>query len=167
MRRLLEGVRLPDVQDIGGALVDYREILEEWNESVGPINVQLTLLINRGASIQFESEIHNHFVVTGRMIERTVRARQAGREPDKDQLAKAQQALDNAQARLYRFNSMVLNELKRRRETAYLGVKLPYDRWHIEKYSTWDLIKSLFIRNVDSYAVFGSPLDASLPEGGR
>jgi len=154
MRRLLAATRSLPVQELQTRLKDYDEALVTWNEKLNGFYVRLAFIPGHELSIEMERSVHKKLAVEGARIEKLVRVRLKGGWADTTECASIDHALNHAQAALLRFNKRMLRLVDAAKKRVYFGESIPYRSAFIFQFSTMELIKALFIRDVDGHSVF-------------
>ena len=158
-RRLLWAIRsMPDAS-IDDRLKSYDESLTRWNENLGNYYVRLTLYASYYDTTDLERRIHDPFQAVGAELEAMVRVRRRGKQPDAAKIAKIDRRLNDLQGEIFVFNRDLLRIVENLRERIYFGRTVKYSKENLAVFSTWQLIKALFVSNVDTHSIIGAPSD--------
>jgi hypothetical protein len=117
--------------------------------------------------IQLESFLQTKLQAASATIEELLYQRRTGLVPEKNVVIGASKALMAIQANAINFNKELLRIVESRRIEVYYGTKINFSSSNIEKFSTWQLVKALFIRDVDAYSITRPTLDLQLPRRRR
>ncbi len=163
MRRLLASVRTFPLEKMEGRLLDYEKSLIRWNESINSYNVRLTFYTSYGFAKDLEESVQKEFVRLGSQIEALVRRRRMDAPVSREEVEPIRVELDNLQARIFRFSRDLVSELEKVRSHTYFGRRIHYRWGDLKDFSTWDLIKALFIRDVYSHSIIRPSDDIAPP----
>jgi hypothetical protein len=158
-RRLLWAVRSLSDELMEDRLKEYDTALVEWNESLSAYYVRLTIYATYAGRYDLDGRIHQPFQTIGSQLETMVRERRQGTHPARADMFRIERSLNSLQAETLNFSRDVLKRVEETRQKVYFGNKIPYSRENLKKFSTWQLIKALFVPDVDTHAIFRSPSD--------
>ncbi len=167
MRRLLAAAYNMSDTDVKERLSDYNKILIEWNDNLPSFLVKLTVYSNFSYTYLLENDLQNTFQSLGARIEAAVRRRRSGKPQDPGERARIDSALNTLQGRIYNFNRDLLKRLDQTRREIYFGQSIPYELQWLEEFSTTELIKAFFLRDVDRHSIVRPLADPKLPTRGR
>src|SRR5207237_8686612 len=102
---------------------------------------------------RLERTIHNRFQETGRRLDRLIQAKYSGKAVDSAAVSDIAKELTKIQASGINFNKTVLRLVEKRKSDVYFDIKLRFTWANMDKFSTWQLVKALFVRNVNSFSV--------------
>jgi len=137
---------------------NYDSTLKRWNDKLNSFYVGLTLYDRRSTAIALEYRLQDPFFRCGQKLESAIRARRAEtRLPPRADLGRE---LDHASATLFNMNRDLLSRLESLRKKVYYGVQLRFNPYTLEHFTTWELLKALFIRDIDKFTVVRSTLDS-------
>lgn len=158
MKRLYSLIYNSSLAEMELGLNHYDSILKRWNDNLNSFYVGLTLYDRRSTAIALEYRLQNPFFRCGQRLELAIRARRA--ETPLPPRADLGQELDHASATLFNMNRDLLARLESLRKKVYYGVPLKFDRYTLQSFTTWELFKALFIRDIDKFTVVRSTLDS-------
>lgn len=147
-------------------LKSYDEILLRWNEGLNSLYVRLALYADYDFTRRLE-QVHNEFAAIGTRVEHLVRQRRLGQPLNQRTEFELQLKLNSLQGKLFTFNRDLLNEVENKRTLVYYGIKVKFSPTNLHLFTTWQLIKAVFIRDVDAHAVVRPTHDFGLPRGAR
>jgi hypothetical protein len=164
------GTRLYQTQRLFWALKSQSEAVEErvklydaavteWSGRLGSFYARLTINANYKYTLDLERKLHIPFQAIGAQLEAEVRRRRAGGTITKtktDALEKELTALSGSQVS---YSRDLLSAVEDKRKSVYFGRRIPFNERTMTKLSNWELIKALFIRDIDSHAVVRSTTD--------
>jgi hypothetical protein len=160
MQRLLWAVRsLPD-DVMEQRLKDYDATLTLWNESLSTYFVRLTLYASYYDTVDLERRIHEPFQRVGARLEAMVKSRRRQQPLSRSETVSLENQLNDLQGVSFQFNRDLLRVVENKRTIIYFGDSMDYSRSNIGKFSTWQLIKALFVSDVDAHTVARSSLDS-------
>ena len=165
MRRLAWATRRTEAQ-VDDRLKSYDAILTKWNESLTSFLVRLTFYADYGTARTLEVRLQTAFTEAGAMVESLVRRFRSGSEISLYDLNPIGVRLNSLQGEVFRFNRDMLRVVEQMRERAYFGERIPFNAGTIRKYSNWELIQALFVRDVDRHSIFRAPPDPRVPFSG-
>jgi hypothetical protein len=167
MQRLLFSLRRSSDEQLVRRVTDYEDIVKRWNERLTSFYVRLPLLAYTDLGPQLESSVQARLQAASATIEELLYKRRAGVVPEKDTVRSASEALSSIQARAINFNRELLRIVESRRVDVYYGTRIDFSAVNLDKFSTWQLVKALFIRNINAYAIMRPTLDLQLPRRRR
>lgn len=141
-------------------LQEYDGALKRWNERLTSFYIRLPMLASYELAHHLETSIQTELVKTGSDIENLVSRRSAGTPTQKGQSAKIENDLNRIQGRAIAFNKRLLDVVQSQRGDVYYGKRLEFSPQNMGHFSTWMLVKALFVRDVDSLSVVRPPLDS-------
>lgn len=169
----LAGRRLSRMQRLQGALgledeivrrrlQEYDESLSEWNERLASFNVRLTILDTYDRALDLD-QIQQYFVASGIDLEKLVRIKLGGQTVPKQLRAALESRLNEIQGALFRFNREVLKAVEYSQAVTYHGVEVKFSRRTVRLFSSWHLIKALFVPLEQVPSIYRSAVDAPEP----
>jgi|WetSurMetagenome_2_1015567.scaffolds.fasta_scaffold24954_3 hypothetical protein len=168
MRQLLYAAFSLSEQEMEDRLLDYRTVLADWNESLPSFFVRLTTYGGWDYTYSLEETLQTGLVSAGARIEAAVRRRRAGKPHPPGERTAIERDLNRLQGRINAFNRDLLGKLDRVRREIYFGQSIPYNTYWLDDFSTLDLIKALFVRDVDGHSIVRPLAHPKLPiRGGR
>ena len=160
MQRLAASLTSSSNEKLAARIADYEDILKRWNERLTSFYVRLPLLASSYLAPNLESSIQLTLVEIGANIEDQLRRRNAGDNADKKSVIKIQNRLNAIQGKAISFNKSMLRIVETRRTEIYYGRRIELNEWTLEQFSTWHLIKALFVRDINSYSIIRSSIDS-------
>lgn len=126
----------------------YIDIVKEWNINLPSFYSRITFIMSWGETSFLENSVQKKFFSCGRLIEQAIRLKRSG-NPIDNELRK------NIRNEIRILNSSVTNILRimnrilfDRKNIIGYGKKIYYSDGDLAKYSTFDLFKALFARDV-------------------
>lgn len=159
MRRLLWSLRRSDTDLIASRLQDYDSTAVAWNESLSSFYVRLAFYVGGGDSISLEHRIHEPFQQAGADLEQLVRLHRSGNSNLGAALTRLELRMNSLQGKSLDFTKDLMRVVERKKRTVYAGTVIHYSRHTIDQFSTWELIKVTFARDVDRFSVRRSSSD--------
>jgi hypothetical protein len=163
MRRLLAAVRSLSDDILKQRVLDYDHSLLEWNDSLGSYYVRLTFYSNYYNATYLEGYLQAPFAAAGKRIEKIIQKRNAGQAITSQEVVSIDSELNDLQARIFRFNRDLTRLVESVRRKVYFGDRISYSPNNLPKFSTWELVISLFIREVDHHSVVRPAADLHAP----
>lgn len=163
MRELAAAVRRDQYAD---ELATYRLVLARWNGKLHTYYALLTFYTKWHRAIDLEHEIHDNFAAVGRRIESAIRKRRSGTEVAASEFDKIGADLNGVAGSVANFSRRLVRETELRRVEVFYGRKLAYTMSDIVRLGNVDLIKLLFVSNIDTFSVVRPTLDVGFPLGG-
>jgi hypothetical protein len=160
MQRLASNLLHSSDEKLAARVADYDDALKRWNERLTSFYVRLPLLASYDLTYRLERSIQVPLVDTGSNLEKLLNARQSGSVLDQKSIVKIQNRLNSIQGRVVSFNKEMLHTVEARRTEVYYGKKVGYSQENLEHFSTWQLVKAIFVRDVNSLSVTRSSLDS-------
>ena len=160
MRRLNLVFRTGSDSELMERLRQYDEILQRWNERLPSFYIRLPMLADYHFAWQLETSIQKEFIEIGDAIERLLTTRRAGDSLPLGEVTRIDRRLNNLQGKAIAFTKRLLTELRNRRVDVYYGKKIRFRPENLGYFSTWQLIKALFVRDVDALAIGRASLDS-------
>lgn len=129
-----------------------------WNERIHSFYVRMPLLMQGNKAIDIERNLQPLFRDISRDIKRLRTQKAAGKELKSQELASIEQKINSLQGKALEINKDLLRYLLSKRN-AIKGEKLEYRIENLRKFSTTQLICSLFTRKIDSLSIARAPQD--------
>jgi hypothetical protein len=149
-------------------LASYQCVLEKWNGKLHNWYAQLTFQFAWDKAQDLERRVHSSFVNAGALIEKEIRSQRAPSSlPDRGRLARISEKLDSAAGEISEFTRTISRECEERREEVYYGQKIKYNLRNIVLFTNLELIKLLFVSDIDNFSVVRPSADALVPLGRR
>jgi hypothetical protein len=167
MQRLLLNLRRSSNEQLLSRAGDYDDIVKRWNERLTTFYVRLPLLASSDLGIRLESTVQTKLQVVGASIDELVYQTRCGNIPNKYAVTNALKTLNSIQVRAINFNKELLRIVEIRRIEVYYGARIDFSVGHLEEFSNWQLVKALFIRDVNSYSITRPTFDLQLPRRRR
>ncbi len=139
---------------------EYEEALQRWNEKLASFYIRLPLLAEYNFAWQLERYIQAELVRIGGRIETLARERLSGAAITRGEPSKIEADLNKLQGRAIGLSKSLLRAVKERRIDVYYGKEVPFTSANLHCFSTWQLVKALFVRDVNSLSVVRASLDA-------
>jgi len=143
-----------------GRLIDYEAAVVKWNERLTSFYVRLALLSSSELVYRLERTIHTRFQQTGQRLDRLIQARQGGGSINTGAVSEITKELTKIQINALGFNKTVLGIVEKRKSEVYFGIRLRFSWTTMKRFSTWQLVKALFVRDVNSLSILSTTLDS-------
>jgi hypothetical protein len=166
-QRLLFNLRRAADEDLQSRIADYDDIVRRWNERLTSFYVRLPLLAGYGLAERLESRLHERLAAAGRRIDELVYKRRRGDPVDKNSISEILKTANSIQGSALKFNKDLLRIVETRRAEVYYGTRVKFSADNLARFSTWQLVKALFVRDINSLSILCPTLDLKLPVRGR
>lgn len=154
MRQLTYALYPGSSLSITDEVVAYRVVVKNWNSALSSYYTRLALYVRRSMAYRLEREIHKEFVIAGRALEILVRGQLESRVPSsRSTVAVVEDRLNEVQAAIISFSDDLLAAVIDRRSEISVGRRVYYLSGNIAEYSTFELVKALFVSDVKSLYV--------------
>jgi hypothetical protein len=160
MRRLNRVLAAGAAGEVEERSKQYDEALQRWNERLASFYIRLPMLAEYRFAWHLENTIQNALVKVGGEIDELTRKRKSGGTIAKGEPTRIEEQLNKVQGRAIRFTERLLSEVRERRVDVYYGKRLPFVAENLRHFSTWQLIKALFVRDINSLAIIRASLDS-------
>lgn len=151
---------LPSQEKITGRRYDYEESTKKWNERLTSFLVRLPVLSEYEFAARLENRIQRKMARIGRSIDTELKNYDDGTPQSKERLSNLRSELLSLQGSAISFNKDLLNSVISQRVDIYYGKKIKFSEENLHHFSTWQLIKALFIRDINSHSVVRTPLNS-------
>lgn len=152
-------VRGPD-EKINSRFQEYDEVLKRWNERLTSFYIRLPMLAHYDLAFTLEKSIQAGLVKTGATLENLIVNHKAGASISKSQVAGVERELIAIQGKAIAFNKKLLVVVHSRRTDVYFGKPLKFSPENLKYFSTWQLVKALFVRDINSLSIVRAPMDS-------
>lgn len=159
MRRLNRVLAGGTIEQIDSRLREYDEVLKRWNERLASFYIRLPMLAHYDLALRLENSIQANLVRIGSTIEELARKRKEGAPISKGLPSQIEKELNDIQGKAIAFGKQLLALVQSRRVDVYYGKRLHLSPENLKYFSTWQLIKALFVRDIDSFSVVRASLD--------
>lgn len=166
MKRMVLSTRMPN-DEFFARVPEYSEITKRWNERLTSFFTRLTILASHSFTQRLEGDLQSRLVNIGMLVDRIITDRKSDHPISSSRVDFALTSLNSLQGMASRFSRDLLKLVEARREEVYYGVYIEYRPRNLHRFSTWDLVKSLFVRDIDSYAILRPAVDSDFPSGRR
>src|SRR5579859_5875215 len=147
MRRLNRSLATGTIDEIAALRTEYEDALRRWNEKLASFYIRLPVLADYAFTWELEHQIQSDLVRIGTALERLVKERLSGAPSVKaGEPTRIEGELNRLQGKAIEVNKRLLHELKARRVDVYYGKRLKFTAENLRHFSTWQLIKALFVR---------------------
>jgi len=161
MRRLNRALASGAPEKIATALKEYDDILKRWNERLTSFLIRLPMLADYSLALRLENSIQASLVKIGAALEALAIEQGSGAPvSSKSQYTQLEDALNGLHGHAITFNKCLLDLVHSRRADVYYGKRLKFSRENLAHFSTWQLVKALFVRDIDSLSIIRTPLDS-------
>lgn len=155
MKRLALQLSSTSREHDNSSVEDYKEATKAWNQNLGSIYVRLSQLGKTQYRYKLESELHNPM-------------RRASVEIDKalhdtihrQKLVPVIYQLNSITRSALNYNERLLREVHNFRRHIYFPEKIYFSRDTMFHFSTWQLVKAIFVADVNRISVIRSPLNS-------
>ena len=165
-RRLFESeqiaaaIREGKGQAITACRADYRGAVAAWNERLPVFYAKLIVGGNRNLAYVLERKVQKRFYDAHVLIASAILQVEAGRQLDAHNMLVLARCLMTLRAVTSRFNQQMLLFLQTRRSDTKIGQKIYFTEFNLHYFSTWQLLKAIFIREINSLSIIRPPLDS-------
>jgi hypothetical protein len=139
MKRIVLSTGLEDAK-FTARLSEYDDITKKWNERLASFHSRLTILATYNDSLSLE-RIQKALVSAAGLIDSMIKDQKGKAPKDIHKVRAAMKSLDLLQGRLSYFSKSLLNGVEKKRFEVYYGRYVPYNRYNIRFFSTWQLVK--------------------------
>jgi hypothetical protein len=147
MRGLLNAIKIES--NVEDSVKEYKGTISEWNTSIHSWFAKMTFLIDWNTTLSLESDVHGRFVAVGGKLEALIRDYRRDGQVSGRAIASVDAALNALAGQIDRFLKRILKHIKNRREIVKNGKRLFYRLEDLPEYTTFDLVKTLFVSDVD------------------
>lgn len=147
MRSLLNDLR--SGSNVENSVLEYKKAIGDWNISLHSWFARITFLINWETTISLERDLHAEFVGVGAKLEVLIRDFRSGGNLAQSRIAQADKSLNSLTGQLDRFLKLILRHIQEKRSIIRNGRHIFYNRTDLAEYTTLDLVKALFVSDVD------------------
>src|SRR5262249_25820021 len=130
------------------------------NERLTSFYVRLAILVGDGFANKLERSVQDSLVEVGAQLDVLVSKRKGQGRISSVETAEIERRMSSIQGRAILFNQKLLTVVKSRRADIYFGRPVKFMPETLKHFSTWYLIKALFVRDVDSLSIVRAPMDA-------
>lgn len=162
MQRLILGIDV-DQKKLQGRFLEYEDISRRWNERLLSFYNRLTIFGENYLTTILETEIQSSFVKNSRLLELMGHGKISGKGVDSNRVQVMVHSLNALNGRIGNFNKRLLNYLEKKRIEVYFGTYVRYERGNLYLFSNRQLVKALFIRDVNRYSILCPALDVTFP----
>ena len=165
-RRLFEMMQLADAiqrrkaDEIKHARQNYRAAVAAWNERLPVFYANLIIGNNPNLAYVLERRVQLRFVAAHRLFASAINQFEESGEAGNNRTREINAALATLRGIATRFNEQLLSHVRSRRADTRIGQRLIFSQNTLHYFSTWQLIKALFVRNIDSLSIIRPPLDS-------
>lgn len=164
MRNLVAALKRGAYQD---ELERYRIVLGTWNGAIHAYYAQLTFQLKWDCATDLENRIHKKFVAVGGEIEAEIRRLELGEATKISHYSALDRHLNQIAGEIADFSRFLVRSTEERRQEVFYGRELTYKRSDIVRLGNFDLIKLIFVSDIDSFSVVRSTTDVASPLGRR
>lgn len=141
------------------AVEDYRVAVKSWNENVNSYYVRFSQLGLGRFRYRLESELHDPMRKQGDLIDNAIYKKEE-KSGHVDGLRSVVVELNRINAASLDFNKSLLQDVHNKRVKIYFPKRIIFSRDTMSTFSTWILIKAIFVVDVNRISVVRSPLDS-------
>lgn len=160
MQRLIRALVTGDEAKIASRTKEYDEVLKRWNERLTSFYVRLPILAQYELAKRLEETIQSKLVSAGAIIEDLAVNRAPGVRIRRADANRVERELLAIQGQAISFNKELLRVVRSRRTDIYFGKPIKFSPQTVNRFSTWQLVKALFIRDIDSLSIVRAPTDS-------
>jgi hypothetical protein len=136
--------------EVDDAVMRYKREISAWNTKLHSWFAKVTFYLNWSMTYSLEHHIHGSFVRAGKELEKGIKIFRMGRELPHSASAAIELSLNALSGAIDNYLRSFLKYTDDRRREIRYGRHLGYNSRDILEYSTLQLIKSLFISDVDA-----------------
>ena len=140
------------------SITEYREAIKTWNQNLSSYYVRLSQLKLSRYRYRLESTLHNPMQHQSNSIDNYIQKMEHGLSITG--LVDITRKLDLINAISLKFNESLLGEVHRLRVKIYFPERITFRQDTMHKFSTWQLIKAIFVLDVNRISIIRSPLDS-------
>jgi len=160
MQRLIRTLVNGDDAKITARIKEYDEALKRWNERLTSFYVRLPILTQYELARRLEENIQAKLVSAGATIEQLAANRAPGVGIQKADANRVEREILAIQGQAISFNKKLLYLVRSRRTDVYFGTPIKFSPHTVNHFSTWQLVKALFIRDINSFSIVRTPTDS-------
>ena len=160
MQRLIRALVNGDDAKIISRTKEYDEVLKRWNERLTSFYVRLPILAHYALAKRLEESIQAKLVSIGATIENLAANRAPGVRIQRTNANRVENELLAIQGQAISFNKELLRVVRSRRTDVYFGTPIKFSPHTVNRFSTWQLVKALFIRDINSLSIVRAPTDS-------
>lgn len=160
MRRLNGAIASGTEEDVATKLKEYNDILKRWNERLPSFYIRLPMLADYDLALRLENSIQAKLVRVGADIESLYARRKAGTPINEHRSNQINADLNKVQGSSISFNKKLLEVLHSRRVDVYFGKRIEFLPENLQHFSSWQLVKALFVRDINSLSIVRAPTDS-------
>lgn len=138
---------------------DYAESVKKWNERLPSFLARLPILATYELALELD-EIQVSLRNTSLRLEKTKRMPAEVQRLEQGQINLLNTELLHLHAITLAFNKKILNIVMSQRSDIFYGTKIQFSANNLEKFSTWQLFKALWISDVHRYSIIRTPLNS-------
>lgn len=139
------------------SITEYREAIKIWNENLSSYYVRLSQLKLSQYRYRLESNLHNPMKDQSNAIDTFIQKMKQGTPVTG--LRYITIKLDKINSSSLEFNESLLGNVHKLRAKIYFPERITFRRDTIYKFSTWQLIKAIFVLDINRISIIRSPLD--------
>lgn len=140
------------------ALVEYRAAVKSWNENINSYYVRFSQLGLGSFRFTMELKLHNPMRAQGSCIDAAVQKKKE--KGVVRELWNVIKELDKINTFSLEFNKSLLRSVHEKRLKIYFPERITFSRGTMTLFSTWMLIKAIFVLDVNRISIVRSPLDS-------
>lgn len=140
------------------AVADYKESVKLWNQNLNSYYVRLSQLDLASFRYELESNLHDPMRKEGAKID--ICLNRGDEQTNKRELGSVIKNMERVNLSALDFNKSLLKRVHRLRRRIYFPERVLFSRDTMHKFSTWMLIKAIFIVDINRITIIRSPLDS-------
>ncbi len=160
MEQIAAAIKIGDKETITSCRANYRAAVVAWNERLPVFYAKLIIGSNANLAYVLERKIQQRFFTAHHLIASAVRKIEAGGKVESQTLLPLTSCLATLRGVTSRFNEQMLRSLQCRRADTKIGRRVYFTENNLHQFSTWQLIKALFVRDIYSLPIMRPPLDS-------
>lgn len=157
MRRLALQLRKVRTSVDESVIKDYKDAVKYWNENVSSYYIRLSQLGQEKFRYQLEKYLHGPMRQQSVVLDANIQQKNA--DEAWREMNSVTKSLNKINGDALNFNQALLNRVHLLRKQIYFPERIRFTRGTIQKFSTWQLVKAVFITDVDGMSILRSPLD--------
>lgn len=162
LMRLLALKLIEESSDWEEVRIGYVDVLKKWNETLGSYYLRLSQLGLSDYRYKLERKLHIPMQVQGKELERVIRSRRQGIE-SQNGLAGVVAAINSIHSAELQFCEGLLATVARRKEEIYNPQDIHFSATTATSFSTWQLVKAVFVADVSRITIVRTPLNSRQP----
>lgn len=159
MQRLVLMLPHPPSKILQEAQDQYVDSVTQWNERLTSFYVRLRYHKSSYIAAQLEREIQDEMRSCGSQVMRLTKLRLTGASVVPKEITAVVDGVQRIQVSALQFNNELLDVVEKRKSRIYFGQEIPFTSNTLHHFSTWQLVKALFVHDIKSLTITRSTFD--------